>query len=233
MTGVIVQPSYIPWRGYFHLIQRADVFVFYDDVQYDKHGWRNRNRIKGPNGAQWLTIPVLTKSAVADARPINDVGINWNTNWNRKHWTTLSQVYGRSAYFDRLAPRLKPFYERHDELLCELTIDLTIALADELSITGTRFVRSSSLGIGGTRTQRLVSILQALGADHYVSGPTASAYLEEDRFRDAAIHLEYMNYDYPEYDQHHPPFDPHVSVLDLMFTVGPDARKYIWDHDQK
>jgi hypothetical protein len=231
MTGVILQPSYIPWRGYFHLIQRADVFVFYDDVQYDKQGWRNRNRIKGPNGPQWLTIPVFSKSAVSDARPIHDVRINWNTAWNRKHWETLRQVYGRSAHFERLAPVLEAFYERRDERLCDLTVDLTIALAAQLGISETRFVRSSELGISGTRTQRLVSILQAVGANRYISGPAARAYLTEDRFREAGIDLDYMTYDYREYEQPYPPFDPHVSVVDLMFTVGPDAPRYIWGGD--
>jgi len=228
MNCVILQPSYIPWRGYFDQIHRADVFVFYDDVQYDKHGWRNRNRVKTPQGTQWLTIPVLSKGNVANKLLIDEVSIVWDRAWNADHWATLNHLYGKAPYFHRYAPLLASFYEHHPESLADFTIDLTIALARELGIDKTRFVRSSSLLAEGSKTDRLVHILQAVDATRYISGPAAKEYMEEEKLRAADISLEYMTYDYPEYEQLYPPYDPQVSILDLLFMTGPEAPAYIW-----
>jgi WbqC-like protein family len=222
----ILQPSYIPWRGYFHQIQKSDVFVFYDDVQYDKHGWRNRNRIKTANGPTWLTIPVASRGNVVHHTPIHEVRIAGDA-WIAKHRATLAQAYARAPHLARYLPMLDELYQRKPELLADLTIDLTIAIARELGLT-TRFVRSSELGIPGHRTERILAILQALGANHYVSGPSARAYLEEARFAEAGITLEYMVYSYPPYEQLHPPFDGQVSILDLLFMTGPRAPELIW-----
>lgn len=228
-TCVVLQPSYIPWRGFFHEVHEADVFVFYDDVQYDKHGWRNRNRIKGPGGSQWLTIPVLSKGNVSQGLPINQVRINPSQDWATKHWTAVRQVYGKTPFFAQCAPVLEPFYRRRYELLADLTVDLTVAVARELlGIAHTQFERASRLGIGGTKSGRLVAICRAFGATRYVTGPSAGSYLDEQQFREAGIAVEYMAYDYPEYEQRFPPFDPGVSVLDLLFMVGPEAPRYIW-----
>src|SRR6185295_8342348 len=106
MKCVINQPNYIPWRGYFHQIKKADVFVFYDDVQFDKHGWRNRNRIKTSNGPVWLTIPVASRGNVVHHTPINAIEILWDKPWNEKHWATLRQAYAKAPYFARYAPLL-------------------------------------------------------------------------------------------------------------------------------
>lgn len=226
MKCVILQPSYIPWRGYFDQIRRADVFVFYDDVQYDKHGWRNRNRIKTHQGGQWLTIPVHSKSEDELPLPINQARIDWRQPWNRKHWQSLQQAYRKAPYFAHYASFLESFYARQDEYLADFTIDLTIALAREIGITHTRFLRSSSLPVSGSKTRRLVDILTRLQADHYISGPSARDYIEPEYFENAGIRLEYMVYDYPEYPQLYPPFDPQVSILDLLFMTGPEARHY-------
>jgi len=227
MRCVILQPSYIPWRGYFDQINQADVFVFYDDVKYDKNGWRNRNRIKTPQGVIWLTIPVHTKGLSTENIPINRIQIAWQQPWNRKHWMTLQQAYGRAPYFDRYAPLLEEFYNKDPEYLSEFNIDLTIELSKELGITSTEFVRSSSLKVSGTKTDRLIQILTRLGVDDYLTGPSAQSYIEEDKFEAAGIRLSYMVYDYPEYQQLYPPYDAYVSILDLMFMTGPDALCYI------
>jgi len=228
MNVVILQPSYIPWRGFFHQIQKADIFVFYDDVQYDKNGWRNRNRIKTPSGSRWVTIPVHTQGVVENAIPINQVEIDWTKSWNASHWDILRQSYRSAPYYQAVVPLLEPFYRRKDQFLADLTIDLTIALARELGIK-TEFVRSSSLHAQGTKTDRLVEILTQLGTTHYISGPSARDYLEEEKLQAAGISLEYMVYDYPEYPQLYPPFDPFVSILDLLFMTGPEAAKHIWE----
>ncbi len=232
MRCVVLQPSYVPWRGYFHQIQQADVFVFYDDVQFDRHGWRNRNRVKGRNGAEWLTIPVHSKGCVPGHLLTSDVAICWTKEWNRKHLATLQALYGRAPYFERYLPLLKDFYGRRPERLADFCIDLTRALAAELGITGTRFLRSSELAdqvpADSSGTDRLLHLLTALGATDYLSGPSARDYLEEDRLREHGICLEYAAYDYPTYPQPHPPFDPQLSVLDLLFHTGPAAADFIW-----
>ena len=132
MKCVILQPSYIPWRGYFDQINRADVFVFYDDVQYDKHGWRNRNQIKTAQGRQWLTIPVHSHAVLEKSVPIKQVEIDWSKPWNEAHWKALTFAYGRAPFFQKYAALLESFYQRHDSYLANFTIDLTVALAGEL-----------------------------------------------------------------------------------------------------
>ncbi len=227
MKCVILQPSYIPWRGYFHQIAKADVFVFYDDVQYDRRGWRNRNRLKTPHGVRWLTIPVHSKGCQIEHTPINQIRIAWERPWNEEHWKTIKSSYSKAPYFEHYAPLLEQFYQRHDEYLADFCIDLTIALAKELGITKTRFIRSSALKVDGTKTDRLLNILRLLKATHYITGPAAQNYLEEEKFRQASISLEYMHYDYPEYPQLYPPYDPQVSILDLLVMTGQKALDYI------
>lgn len=227
MKCVILQPSYIPWRGYFHQIAKADVFVFYDDVQYDRRGWRNRNRIKTPHGVRWLTIPVHSKGCQIEHTPINQIRIAWERPWNEEHWKTIKSSYSKAPYFEYYAPLLEQFYQRRDEYLADFCIDLTIALAKELGITKTRFIRSSALKVDGTKTDRLLNILRLLKATHYITGPAAQNYLEEEKFRQAGISLEYMHYDYPDYPQLYPPYDPQISILDLLVMTGQKALDYI------
>lgn len=227
MNCVILQPSYIPWRGYFGQINRADVFVFYDDVQYDKHGWRNRNQIKTEKGRLWLTIPVHSHAVIEKSIPINQVEIDWSKPWNKAHWKALTYAYGRAPFFRNYAPLLESFYQRQDVFLADFVIDLTVALAREMGICHTRFIRSSDMKTTGQKTERLVNILVQLGAKHYISGPSARDYIENDKLAAAGITLEYMDYNFPEYPQLHPPFDPNISILDLLFMTGPDALRYI------
>lgn len=228
VVGVILQPSYIPWRGFFDLIRRADVFVFYDDVQYDKHGWRNRNRIKTQAGTQWLTIPVGSKGNVTSGLQLSEARIIWTKDWAKKHALTLRGSYAKAPFFADHAAMLDSFYAARTERLVDFTIETTLALARALGISNTRFVRSSELGVSGERTERLVRILDKVGANHYISGPSARDYIDDAVFAAAGIGLEYMVYAYPEYEQLHPPYDPQVSVLDLLFMKGPDAPDYIW-----
>ncbi|MBP1702929.1 MAG: uncharacterized protein H6Q38_2036 [Chloroflexi bacterium] len=223
MKCVILQPSYIPWRGYFHQIYLADVFVFYDDVQYDKHGWRNRNRIKTHQGTRWLTIPVYSAGVLDEAIPINQVRIDWRQPWSRKHWQTIRQSYAKAPYFGAYAGWLEECYQKHPDLLVDFTIDLTIDIARQLGIKHTQFARASSYNPLGTKTDRLINLLCQIGATHYISGPSARAYIEADKFTAAGIQLSYMEYEYIEYPQLYPPYDPQISILDLLFMTGPSA----------
>jgi len=229
MKCVILQPSYIPWRGYFHQIQKADVFIFYDDVQYDKHGWRNRNKIRTANGTQWLTIPVKSRGAVSEGLRINEVLIDQSVNWAVKHARSIQQVYAKAPYFREYWPKLEAFYQQSAERLVDVTIPLTICLSELLGIRHTTFVRSSDLGGAGSQTERLVSLLKSVGATHYISGPSAREYLDEAQLEQAGIGLEYMTYTYSEYPQLHTGFEAGVTVLDLLFMTGPQASSWIWD----
>jgi hypothetical protein len=233
MKCVILQPSYVPWRGYFDQINRADIFVFYDDVQYDKHGWRNRNLIKTSQGRQWLTIPVHSRGVVEKAIPINRVQIDWSKPWNESHWKALTLSYRHAPYFQKYAPLLEPFYQRHDDLLADFTINLTIALAREMGIQHTRFIRSSEIAVKGQKTDRLVEILMQVGAKHYISGPSAQDYIDTEKFRQAGISMEYMVYNYPDYPQLYPPYDAQVSILDLLFMTGPQTLQYLKRKDEQ
>ena len=229
MNVVILQPSYIPWRGVFDQIRRADLFIFYDDVQYDKRGWRNRNQIKTPHGKQWLTIPVHSRGAQTQNIPINQIRIVWENPWNETHLRAIRQAYSKAPCFERYDALLERFYRRRDEFLADFTIEFTVALARELGDNSTRFLRSSAIdGITGQKTDRLLQILRAVGATRYISGPSARDYVENEKFERAGITLEYMQYDYPEYPQLYPPFDPQVSVLDLLFMTGSEAPNYIF-----
>ena len=227
MNVVILQPSYIPWRGYFDQILQADLFIFYDDVQYDKHGWRNRNQIKTAQGEQWLTIPVHSKG-VTEGIPIKDIRIDWSKLWSKKHLKSLKFAYAKSPYLEKYFPWLESIYDRRDEYLADFTIETTIELARILGIDKTKFMRSSSLeGINGAKTDRLIQILEAVGTTHYISGPSAKDYIENEKFAEAKIRLEFMKYDYPPYKQLHPPYNPYITILDLLFMEGEQALKFI------
>ena len=227
MNVVILQPSYIPWRGYFDQIRRADLFIFYDDVQYDKHGWRNRNQIKTSQGKQWLTIPVHSKGAT-EGMLIKDIRIDWSKTWSSNHLKALTFAYQKAPYFKDYLPLLQTFYDRRDECLADFTIETSILLSRELGIASTQFLRSSAIpGMIGVKTDRLIQLLKHVGATHYISGPAAREYLEPEKFNAAGISFEYMHYNYPEYPQLYPPFDPYVTVLDLLFMTGSNAIDYL------
>ena len=226
MRCAVLQPSYLPWRGYFHQIQKADVFVFYDDVQYDKRGWRNRNRIKTAGGPRWITVPVSARGAQITGLPINEVRIV-DEPWAEKHVRTIAQAYAKAPHVDRCLSLIEPHLSRGHDRLADLTIELTVALARELG-SETEFLRSSELGVTGAKTDRLLAVLERVGATHYLSGPSAEAYLDESRFMEAGIGLEYMTYDYPEYPQLHPPYEPQVSIVDLLAMEGERAPGLIW-----
>jgi hypothetical protein len=222
----IIQPSYIPWRGYFDIIRRVDTFVFYDDVQYDKRGWRNRNILKSPHGPLWLTIPVKSQRVQIDRTPIHAIEVD-GTAWARRHLDTLRHLYSRSPHFQLLQPWLERTYSRPPRLLADFTIETTKEICAFLGIN-TRFLRSSHLNAAAeSKTSRLISVLTNLGATHYLSGPTARSYLDERLFLEAGITLQWMTYDYRPYEQLYPPYDPRVSILDLLFMTGSEAIEHL------
>jgi hypothetical protein len=223
-TVAIVQSCYVPWKGYFDLINAADEFVLYDDVQYTTNDWRNRNRVKTQQGTKWLTIPVATRlgqrideARIADRR------------WAAKHWRTLAQSYARAEWFAHYARRVETLYDAAaaEPLLTNVNRLFIDAVCAELGIE-TSISWSSDYGIGGEGSARVLALCRELGADRYLSGPRGRDYLDEPAFVDAGVEIEYVGYDgYPEYPQPHPPFDHSVTILDLLFCTGPDARRYL------
>ena len=194
MKCVILQPSYIPWRGFFDQIKRADVFVFYDDVQYDRCGWRNRNRLHVAQGSPWLTIPVHAGGSISRGRRIDEIEMACGTPRGLNHWSRIEQVYRQAPFFDRYADLLRSFYERDDTHLADFTIATTMELAHALGIDDTECVRSSTLGVEGRKSERLLALLERIGADHYITGPAARSYLDEASFRQRGIEVEDMEY---------------------------------------
>ena len=226
----INQSNYLPWKGYFDLIHGADIFVFYDDVQFTKNEWRNRNRIKTATGTQWITIPV----GDAIHRLICDVAIR-DCRWQIKHWKTISQVYGNASHFKTYRPFFEDLYlGRQWDNLSRLNQYVITTIARDFLGIKTRFLHSSDYPRTGVKQDAVISLLKVLGAKRYVSGPAAKAYLQPSRFEQEGIELSWKEYSgYPDYPQFHPPFEHNVSILDLLFHAGPDAAYYIWGWREK
>jgi hypothetical protein len=230
MRICIIQSNYIPWKGFFDLIGRCDEYVIFDRVQYARRHWHNRNRIKTANGVQWLTIPVATRGRFE--QPIDEVEIEKagaREHWAEKHWRALELAYRRAPFFEALAPDVKALYERAGTLtrLTEVNEVFLRGIAALLGLD-TRFTRDSAYPSSGVRTERLLGIARAAGADTYLSGPSARDYFDEATFRAAGIATEWMSYDgYPEYPQLHGGFEHAVTVLDLLFNIGPEAPRYL------
>jgi WbqC-like protein family len=221
----IIQSCYVPWRGFFDLIGRCDQYVILDRVQYAKRHWHNRNRIKTSNGVEWLTIPVVSGGRYRQA--IDEVEIEQP--WADKHWRAIELAYRRAPFFDALAPTMRSWYERaaSERLLTEVNAIFLREIAAFLGL-GTRIMRDTAYSTQGVKTERLLQIARAAGADRYLSGPSAKAYLDESMFAAAGVAVEWMTYEgYQPYRQLHGQFEPAVSVLDLLFNVGPGAPQYL------
>jgi hypothetical protein len=224
-TIAVVQSNYIPWRGYFDLINSVDEFILYDDVQYTIRDWRNRNIIKTQNGPRWLTIPVEVKGKYF--QKIKDTVIS-DTTWGRKHWASIIHNYSRAKYFLIYRELFKDLYLRsEDKLLSQINYRFIIAICQILGIR-TTISRSMDYNLVGDKTERLVHLCKQAGATAYLSGPSAKAYLDEDVFRNEGIAVAYIDYSgYPEYRQLYPPFEPSVTIVDLIFNEGPSATGYM------
>ncbi len=221
----IVQSNYIPWRGYFDLMNQVDAFVLLDDVQYTRRDWRNRNRIKTADGPRWLSIPVQTKGSYdqrIDQTRIADPG------WRRSHWSAIEQAYRRAPHFDEIAAVLAPLYDALDaELLSEVNLAFLECVRAQLAID-TPMSRSSEYGTAGERNRRLLDICHATGAGEYVSGPLARDYLDVELFAREGVAVRWFDYSgYRPYAQLHGDFEPSVSILDLLFCEGDASRDFL------
>ncbi|MCU1762149.1 WbqC family protein [Pseudomonas sp. 14P_8.1_Bac3] len=218
----ILQSNYIPWKGYFDLIAAVDEFIIYDDMQFTKNDWRNRNQIKTSQGVQWLTLPVGQDIR----RRIRDVVLL--DGWQVKHWKTLENNYRRATHFSSIATWLRPIYlDTSYTHLSQLNSNLIKAVCLYLGIN-TRISCSWDYQLGEGKTERLVDLCMQAGASDYISGPSARDYLQTDLFQARGIDVQWFEYGgYPEYPQLWGTFVHGVSILDLLFNCGSESHSYM------
>ena len=217
MRVTILQPSYLPWLGFFEQMSRSDKFVLLDDVQYTRRDWRNRNRIRVRENWIWLTVPVQQKSRFSQS--LLETRIDNSVSWRRKHLETLRQHYCKAPFFEKYFPRCQQVYEKDWTFLFDLCLETINLIKEEMGIEAP-LLRSSEMKPGGEKTERLVSICRELGATHYLSGESGSNYIAEEDFSSQGIALEYQNYEHPVYPQRYTGFVPHLSAIDLLFNCG-------------
>jgi len=221
----IIQSNYIPWKGYFDIIKRVDEFILYDDMQYTRRDWRNRNKIKTQRGLEWLTIPVETKGNYLQA--IKDTVIS-DDHWNEKHWQSIIHNYSKAKNFGQYRDTFQRLYlDTRERYLSAINYRFLTAICEILGIR-TKISWSMDYQIVDGKTERLISLCKQAGASDYISGPAAQGYVDEELFKKENIKLTWMDYSgYPEYEELYPPFEHGVSIIDLIFNVGDDASKYM------
>jgi len=214
--AVILQPGYLPWLGFFEQMWQSDFFVFYDDVQFDKNGWRNRNRIKTANGIQWLTVPVH----ITLGDKVKDVRIDNTQNWQKKHLRSLELAYSKSPFLKNYFGIFKDIISKKWEYLIDLDVRLIHQINEILGIERKIFFSSKLNVVGGEKTGRLINICKFLGAKIFYEGSAGRNYIDINEFEKAGIKIEYQNYKHPTYSQLHGEFLPCLSIIDLIFNEG-------------
>jgi hypothetical protein len=224
----ILQPSYLPWLGFFEQMHRSDQFVLYDDVQFTRRDWRNRNRIRVLEGSVWLTVPVIQKNKYNQS--LLETKIDNSTSWKRKHLETIRCHYSKAPFFEMHFPWCEKVFNSDWNFLLDLSLETIQYLKGELKIN-TTLLRSSELDESGNKTERLISICKQLGATQYLSGDSAKNYISEKDFSDQGIELEYQEYQHPEYPQRYKGFVPFLSTIDLLFNCGDKSIEFLKQTD--
>lgn len=222
----VIQSNYIPWKGYFDLIRSVDAFVLFDDVQFTRRDWRNRNKIKTAQGEHWLSIPVKSKGNYTQL--INEVEVI-SPQWCARHWKTIEMNYRRAACFQQMASEMQGLYERAEKLTLLSDINyLFISEICRMLHIETPLYCSEALCRAEGKNERLIELCLSLDATEYLSGPAARCYLDEDAFAREGLSVSYMNYDgYPAYPQLFGEFQHGVSVLDLLLNTGDQAANFL------
>ena len=221
----ICQSNYIPWKGYFDLISKVDLFIFHDDLQYTKNDWRNRNLIKTQNGLKWITIPCGSN----EKRLINEVVIE-DPSWQKKHWQMITLNYKKAIYFNEYKNFFEEFYLNNKwKSLSELNQFLIINIVKKfLNNNKTKFEKSEKYNIKSAKDKRLIELLKKSNATDYYSGPAAKNYIKDSVFKSNEIKIHWMNYNnYKTYDQLYGKFEHQVSILDLLFNLGKESKHYL------
>lgn len=223
MTVSILQSNYIPWKGYFDIIAKSDVFVIYDEVQFTKNDWRNRNLIKTQKRLEWISIPVRKENL---HQKIFETEI-LQGHWIKKHKSTLQTNYGKARYFKEYKDIFFEIYDFPTTNLSEINRLFIEKICVILAIN-TKIIDSRELNLEGDKVERLLDACKKLNATKYLSGPAAKNYINEDLFNENNIEIEWIDYsNYKEYNQLYPPFEHGVSILDLIFNEGPNARSFL------
>ena len=223
MIVAVHQPQYLPWLGYFDKMRRADAFCYLNDVQYKKNEWQNRNRIKTAQGWQWLTVPVRYRFP----EKINEVAINYTTDWQKKHLQALITNYSRAPYYNSYITIFEDTFSREWEFISELNIHLTEQLRAALNLDTKPTVISSDLDLREEPTDRLIDICKAMGADTYLAGPGGANYMDLERFSKNGIDIIIQEFKHPIYTQLFKDFKSHLSIVDLLFNCGPESMDVI------
>ena len=221
-TCVISQSNYIPWKGYFQMIAKADIFVFYDNVSFTSRDWRSRNKIFTKDGELWLTIPVGSNRG----KNIDEVDLP-NGKWKTKHLESIKRAYSKFPYYEDVKEIIDPiFFERAVDNLSLFNQKLIKSFCKYLEID-TKFYNASDLGIDGNRVEKLIKICKKLGADTYISGPAAKNYIKNE-FDDSGINLQWMEYGpFEEYEQNGSEFSHYVSIIDTIARLGKGSIEHI------
>ncbi|HEC66702.1 MAG TPA: hypothetical protein ENI23_15605 [bacterium] len=215
-----MQSNFLGWRGYFDLINSVDLFFLYDDVQYTRRDWRNRNRIKTDQGLKWLTVPCHKAPFHALC---TEIMIDYSTDWITNHLKMFRAHYSNSLFYEKTYDLIARVYlERYDRLV-DLNEDLIRQICDVLGIE-TDILKTSQLTIPGAKTDRLLNAIKLGGGTDYLSGPAAKDYIEVVKFIDAGIGLSYMTTDYSEYPQLHGSYEKYASIIDLLFNCWGASR---------
>lgn len=225
-TVAIVQSSYIPWKGYFDLINSVDEFVLYDDMQYTRRDWRNRNRIKSLAGSKWLTLAVEVKGKYS--QKINQTLVA-DPDWATQHWNKLANAYGKAPFFEQCRGMVHDWYSQaaHSIRLSDINRFFIVKICDFLAIT-TKISSSSDYRLTDGKSERLLRLCLDTGADTYLSGPSAREYLNVEMFNQRGVAVQWMDYgDYKTYPQLSDEFEHAVTILDVIFNCGPRSREYV------
>ncbi len=236
MVVSVMQPTYLPWLGYFDLINSADTFVFLDNVKLEKSDWHVRNRIKGASGELMLTCAVATPNGRMAAN-INTTEFAKGHPWRKKHLKSMATCYRKTPFFDELYPKLVAYYELpHTNLLGEFNIELIKLLCDYIGLKSNFVVASALPEMTGVKDEKLVNICRHLGATDYLSPVGAKAYIEETvpggALAQNGLEVFYQNFTHPEYTQLYGEFISHLSVIDCLFNLGPSKTRELieWGH---
>ncbi len=220
----MIQSNYLPWKGYFDIINLVDEFVLYDEVQFTKNDWRNRNQIKTPTCKDWITIPVLQKNL---GQKISETIVVDNF-WRKKHWKTIVQNYKKAKFFRTYAPIFENLYLNREEIFLSKINHQFIKAVNSILGIKTKIVFDNQYELRGSKTERIIHICKQAGASEYISGPSGKNYIEENLFEETDIALTYFDYSgYPEYSQLFGAFDHAVSIIDLVLNEGPSATNYM------
>ena len=231
MKAAVLQSNFIPWKGYFDMINDVDLFVFYDEVQYTKNDWRNRNKIYSKQGLSWISVPV----EYSLGKTIIETKIKNTQPWKKEHWNKLENAYRKAPYWNMYKDFFYDVYFNKEwEYLYELNRYLIKHISKEFLGITTEFADSRDFASQGQRAEKLLSLLLSIGAKDYVSGPAAKDYLPEDEFKKSGINVIWKDYQgYKEYKQIAYPFEHGVSIVDLLFNTGTEAPFYTFLNCEK